>query len=95
MIDEGGVFTNILHNVTDLQRRSSTRMYGNVVVNRINLLYKDNPVAKENALKRLRNSDIDHIKDLLLGCQNVRSNLKSLRMNQIYKGGYLILIDLL
>ncbi len=83
-IDESNTFTNIPHNVTDAERRSLTRKYRKDVTKRINTSYKNNPTAKENALKRLRNSDIDHIQDLQLGGQNVRSNLKSLdsRVNQ-------------
>lgn len=41
-------------------------------------MYADNPEARSNALEKLRQSDIDHIRDLQLGGENVRSNLKSL-----------------
>lgn len=77
-IDNGEAFTNIPHNVTNAERSALTRKYRKDVIKRINSLYKNNPQARENALKRLRNSDIDHIQDLQAGGQNVRKNLKAL-----------------
>ena len=83
-VDNGELTSNIPHTITDAERRSLTRKYRNDVVDRIEKFYANNSVAKENALKRLRNSDIDHVRDLQLNGKNVRSNLKSLdsRVNQ-------------
>ncbi|MFI0416534.1 MAG: hypothetical protein ACH255_20640, partial [Candidatus Thiodiazotropha sp.] len=83
-IDDGRVSSNIPHNVTDAERRALTRQYRKDLTKRINSIYKGNPASRENALRRLRDSDIDHIVDLQLGGQNVRSNLKTLdsRVNQ-------------
>jgi RHS repeat-associated protein len=77
-IEDGDAFTNIPHNVTNAERSALTRKYRKDTIKRINSSYKDNPQSRENALKRLRNSDIDHIQDLQAGGQNVRKNLKSL-----------------
>ena len=41
-------------------------------------LFSDNPTAKNNALQKLDNADIDHMIDLQLGGANARSNVKSL-----------------
>lgn len=72
------VLSNIPHGVSDAERRAITRAYRRDVAARINRMYADNPEARSNALEKLRQSDIDHIRDLQLGGENVRSNLKSL-----------------
>ena len=46
---------------------------------RIEKRFKNNPESKERALKRLKKSDIDHMKDLQLDGKNARRNLKSLQ----------------
>jgi 5-methylcytosine-specific restriction endonuclease McrA len=74
----GKLYSNVPHKVSPQDRRKLTREYRRDAVNRINSLYKNNPQAQQNALTRLRKSDIDHIIDLQLGGKNIRSNLKSL-----------------
>lgn len=83
-IDNGELTSNIPHGISDAERRALTRQYKNELADRIETFYANNPEAKANALNRLRNSDIDHIRDLQLSGQNVRGNLKALdsRVNQ-------------
>ena len=73
---------------SDAERRALTKKYRSELTDRIESFYANNPTSWENALNQLRNSDIDHIRDLQLGGQNVRSNLKSLdsRVNQALGG---------
>lgn len=77
-IDAGEAVANRPHGVSDSARRAVTRKYRRDVVARIKRLYKNNPVARENALRRLRASDIDHVLDLQLGGANARRNLSAL-----------------
>ena len=83
-INDGRATSNIPHNISDAERRSLTRKYRRDLKNRIDSFYANDSVARENALKRLRNSDIDHMLDLQLDGQNVRYNLKTLdsKVNQ-------------
>ena len=78
LAQEGRLTSNIPHNVSAAERNAVTRQYRAAVERRINSLYANNPQARNNALQRLRASDIDHIQDLQLGGGNVRSNLKAL-----------------
>lgn len=77
--------SNLPHGISDAMRRRITRAYRADVAGRIKSMYSNNPPAMQNALQRLRNSDIDHILDLQLNGHNVRSNLKALhaRTNQL------------
>jgi RHS repeat-associated protein len=83
-INDGRATSNIPHNISDAERRSVTRKYRKDLQKRIESFYANDPEARDNALKRLRNSDIDHMLDLQLDGQNVRYNLKTLdsRVNQ-------------
>ena len=77
-INQGRAFSNLPHGISPAARRAMTRSYRAQLVERINTLYRNNPVARENALSRLRASDIDHILDLQLSGLNERQNLISL-----------------
>ncbi|WP_182871535.1 hypothetical protein [Stieleria mannarensis] len=77
-VAENRAISNLGHGVSDAARRNATRSYRRMVVRRINQMFKDNPTSRENALRRLRESDIDHIHELQLNGENVRRNLKAL-----------------
>lgn len=83
-INDGRATSNIPHNISDAERRAVTRKYRRDLQKRIESFHANDPVARDNALKRLRSSDIDHMLDLQLDGQNVRHNLKTLdsRVNQ-------------
>ncbi len=78
LAEKGRLNSNIPHGVTDAERRALTRQYRSGLEDRINRRWANDPVKRDNALARLRNSDIDHIQDLQLGGTNTRSNLKTL-----------------
>ena len=84
-VAEGNAVANLPHGVSDAARRSVTRAYRRELVQRIESMYSSNPTAMQNALQKLRQSDIDHILDLQLNGLNVPSNLKALhsRTNQL------------
>ena len=75
---EGNLQASVPHGVSKSERSSVTKSYRKALEKRINEMYKNNESARENALSKLRNSDIDHIIDLQLGGSNSSSNLRSL-----------------
>jgi len=77
-IKNGEVKVKSPHGVTKAERQAITSKYRKDLVKRINSIYANNPTAKQNALRKLRNSDIDHMIDLQLGGKNTVSNLKAL-----------------
>jgi hypothetical protein len=77
-IDEGNAFSNLPHGVRAAERRAVTRAYRRDLESRIGTFFREDPLAGANALERLRQSDIDHILDLQLDGENVRSNVKAL-----------------
>jgi hypothetical protein len=83
-INEDRAVSNIPHSISDTERRSLTRAYRRDLQSRIESFHAKDPVARDNALKRLRNSDIDHMLDLQLDGHNLRHNLKTLdsKVNQ-------------
>lgn len=76
--DEGRLFSNKQHGVSKAERVALQLEYRNYAVKRIHGIHKNNPQAIENALERLKNSDIDHMIDMQFGGQNTRRNLKAL-----------------
>jgi hypothetical protein len=76
--------SNIPHGVSKGERSSATRAYRTKLTRRIESMYKNRPEMRENALRKLADSDIDHILDLQLGGTNTARNFKTLdsRTNQ-------------
>ena len=77
-IKDGKVKPNSKHGITKAERQKITTKYRKDLKKRINTIFKDNPTAKNNALTKLENSDIDHKIDLQLNGSNTRPNVNSL-----------------